>query len=88
MFAMHPRVELVGCTTMVGNLTLDQATDNTLRVLHASGKSEVEVDPGLARRFAPDPYPSAPNPTEGMFHQDTLSVGRAGLTPHSWRDME
>lgn len=88
MAAMHPDVELVGCTTVVGNLTLDQATDNTLRVLHAIGKSEVEVHAGLARRFAPSPYPSAPNPAEGMFHQDTLPVGVAGLTPHSWRGVE
>ncbi len=88
MAALHPDIELVGCTTVVGNLTLDQATDNTLRVLHAIGKSEVEVHAGLARRFAPSPYPSAPNPAEGMFHQDTLPVGVAGLTPHSWRGVE
>lgn len=88
MAALHPDIELVGCTTVVGNLTLNQATDNTLRVLHAIGKSEVEVHAGLARRFAPSPYPSAPNPAEGMFHQDTLPVGVAGLTPYSWRGVE
>lgn len=88
MAAMHPDIELLGCTTVVGNLTLEQTTDNTLRVLHAIGRSEIEVHAGLARRFAPSPYPPAANPTEGMFHQDALPVGVAGLMPRSWRGVE
>lgn len=47
--ALHPEVELVGVTTVNGNVPLANTTDNTLlRVLDWIGH-EVPMHPGLAR---------------------------------------
>lgn len=86
--AMHPRIDLLGCTTVAGNLTLAQTTENTLRVLDAIGRSDVPVHAGLARAFAPRPYPLDPDTTAGLFHQGTLPIGSAGLRPSGTRAVE
>ena len=88
MAALHPDIELLGCTTVAGNLTLEQTTDNTLRVLDAIGRSEVEVHAGLSRPFAPRPYPMEPGFSVSTFHQEALPVGSAGLRPRSGRAVE
>ena len=81
MAAAHPGLELLGCTTVAGNLTLEETTDNTLRILQAIGREDVPVHTGLARPFAPRPYPFEPGRSAGLFHQSALPVGEAGLSP-------
>jgi purine nucleosidase len=57
--AASPEVELVGATCVMGNVTLEQATLNTLAVLELAGLQGVEVAPGAARPLVRDhqPYP-------------------------------
>src|SRR5215211_2198264 len=43
-----PEVELIGATTVMGNVTVEQATWNTLAVLEAAGLPRVEVAAGAA----------------------------------------
>jgi purine nucleosidase len=54
-----PEVELVGATTVMGNVTVEQATWNTLAVLQAAGREDVEVAAGadapLGREHVPFP---------------------------------
>jgi len=88
MAALHPDIELLGCMTVAGNLTVEQTTENTLRVLDAIGRSEVAVHAGLARPFAPRPYPPTLGFTVEVFHQATLPFGAAGLRPSSGRAVE
>ncbi|WP_228714334.1 nucleoside hydrolase [Prauserella endophytica] len=88
MAATHPAIELLGCTTVAGNLSLEETTDNTLRVLNAIDRSDIEVHAGLSRPFAPRPYASSASEVEGVFHQSTLPVGTSGLQPRSWHGVE
>jgi purine nucleosidase len=44
-----PEVELIGATCVMGNITVEQATTNTLAVLEAAGRGDVEVARGAAR---------------------------------------
>lgn len=55
--ALHPELELVGVTTVNGNVPLDNTTDNTLRVLDWIGHSAVPVYPGLARPLVRADFP-------------------------------
>lgn len=86
--ALHPDIELLGCMTVGGNLTLEQTTDNTLRVLDAIGRSDVAVHAGLSRPFAPCPYPPEVGFTVEAFHQDALAFGSAGLRPRGEHAVE
>jgi purine nucleosidase len=52
-----PEVELIGATSVMGNITVEQATRNTLAVLEAAGKPEVEVAQGAARPLAREHVP-------------------------------
>ncbi|MEV4314125.1 nucleoside hydrolase [Actinocrispum sp. NPDC049592] len=54
--ALHPSVELIGVTTVNGNVPLANTTDNTLRVLDHIGSS-VPVYPGLAHPIARRGFP-------------------------------
>jgi inosine-uridine nucleoside N-ribohydrolase len=49
--ALHPELELVGATTVTGNVLIDQTTENTLRVFDHIGR-EVPVHRGLAQPIA------------------------------------
>ena len=44
-----PEVELIGATTLMGNISVEQSTKNTLAVLEAAGRPDVEVAKGAAR---------------------------------------
>ena len=57
--AASPEVELVAATSVMGNVTLDDATTNTLAVLELAGLGEVEVARGAARPLVRDhePFP-------------------------------
>lgn len=47
--ALHPALELVGVTTVNGNVPVEAATDNTLRVLDLLGRGDIPVHEGLRR---------------------------------------
>lgn len=57
--ALHPDLELLGVTTVNGNVPLAATTDNTLRVLDWIGCSGIPVHPGLARPIVRTDFPSA-----------------------------
>jgi purine nucleosidase len=52
-----PEVELIGATSVMGNISVEQATENTLAVLEAAGRGDVEVAQGAARPLARAPHP-------------------------------
>jgi inosine-uridine nucleoside N-ribohydrolase len=57
--ALHPELELIGCTTVNGNVEIEYTTDNTLRTLDYIGRSDIPVFRGahepLAHRDMPTP---------------------------------
>jgi purine nucleosidase len=52
-----PEVDLIGATCVMGNISVEQATENTLAVLEAAGRGDVEVVQGAARPLARDHVP-------------------------------
>jgi purine nucleosidase len=57
--ALHPELDLMGVTTVNGNVPLANTTDNTLRVLDWIGHTETPVFAGLARPIARTGFPSS-----------------------------
>lgn len=55
--ALHPGLDLLGVTTVFGNLPVANTTDNTLRVLEYVGRGDVGVYSGAAGPVAPRPVP-------------------------------
>lgn len=55
--ALHPNLELVGVTTVNGNVPVPNTTDNTLRVLDHIGRSDVPVYQGLSRPLVRHDFP-------------------------------
>jgi purine nucleosidase len=57
--AASPEVELIAATSVMGNVTVDHATENTLAVLELVGLRDVEVARGAARPIVRDhePFP-------------------------------
>jgi inosine-uridine nucleoside N-ribohydrolase len=49
--ALHPDLDLIGVTTVAGNLPVANTTDNTLRVLDWIGKPAIPVHRGLSRQL-------------------------------------
>jgi purine nucleosidase len=74
--AASPEVELVAATSVMGNVTVDDATRNTLAVLELVGLGAVEVARGAARPLTRDhePFP--------VVHGER-GLGRADLPPPS-----
>lgn len=64
--ALHPDLELLGVTTVFGNLPVENTTDNTLRVLEYVGRGDVGVYAGAAGPVAPRPV--APDDREMPPH--------------------
>jgi purine nucleosidase len=52
-----PEVDLIAATSVMGNVSVEQSTENTLAVLEAAGRPEVEVAQGAARPLARDHVP-------------------------------
>jgi len=71
-----PEVDLLGATCVMGNISVEQATENTLAVLEAAGRSDVEVARGAARPLVRDhvPFP--------VVHGER-GLGRAAPPPSS-----
>ena len=55
--ALHPDLELVACTTVNGNQSIEHTTDNTLRTLDHIGRGEIPVHAGLSRPIARADFP-------------------------------
>jgi inosine-uridine nucleoside N-ribohydrolase len=74
--ALHPELELVGCTTVNGNVEVEHCTDNTLRVLDHIGRSDVPVYEGLSRPIVREdfPTPRKKHDLAGKIHGKTLPV--------------
>jgi purine nucleosidase len=71
-----PEIELIGATCVMGNISVEQATENTLAVLEAAGRPDVEVARGAARPLVRDhvPFP--------VVHGER-GLGRAAPPPAS-----
>ncbi len=52
-----PEADLIAATCVMGNVSVEQATENTLAVLEAAGRPDVEVARGAARPLARDHVP-------------------------------
>jgi inosine-uridine nucleoside N-ribohydrolase len=74
--AMHPALDLLGCTTVNGNIPVQFCTDNTLRVLDHIGRSGIPVYEGLARPIArlDFPVPRRERDLAGKYHPGVLPV--------------
>lgn len=74
--ALHPDLELLGCTTVNGNIPVRFCTENTLRVLDHIGRSEIPVFEGLARPIVRTdfPIPRRQRDHAGRYHPDLLPV--------------
>lgn len=56
--ALHPELQLIGVTTVNGNVPVQNTTDNSLRVLDHIGRSDVPVHPGLSRPVVRHDFPT------------------------------
>jgi inosine-uridine nucleoside N-ribohydrolase len=74
--ALHPEIELIGVTTVNGNVEVKFCTDNTLRVLDHIGRSDIPVYEGSNRPLVRDNFPVARGVTDqaSQFHVETLPV--------------
>src|SRR5687768_6185961 len=52
-----PEVDLIGATCVMGNISVEQATENTLAVLEVAGRGDVEVAQGAARPLVREHVP-------------------------------
>ena len=56
LMALHsPELELIGLTTTSGNVALDPATENALKVLELAGRPDIPVYMGAAKPLAGEP---------------------------------
>jgi inosine-uridine nucleoside N-ribohydrolase len=74
--ALHPGLELLGCTTVNGNVPVQFCTDNTLRVLDHIGRGGIPVYEGVTRPLArlEFPVPRRERDLTSAYHPDTLPV--------------
>jgi len=74
--ALHPDLELIGCTTVNGNVAVNYCTANTLAVLDFIGRPDIPVYEGLARPIVrlDFPRPRAEDDLAGRIHGTTLPV--------------
>jgi len=55
--ALHPALDLIGVTTVNGNVVVEHCTDNSLRVLEFIGRGDIGVYEGLSRPIARSDFP-------------------------------
>ncbi|EAR51924.1 inosine-uridine preferring nucleoside hydrolase [Oceanicola granulosus HTCC2516] len=55
--ALHPELELVGVTTVNGNVPVEHCTDNSLRTLDHIGRGDIPVYEGLQRPIVRRDFP-------------------------------
>jgi inosine-uridine nucleoside N-ribohydrolase len=82
--ARHPDLDLVGISTVSGNVPIANTTENTLRVLDHIGRADVPVFVGAAAPLArPDfPIPRAAR-GQGHIHDDYLDLPPATSSPQA-----
>jgi len=76
--AASPEVELIGATTVMGNVTVEVATTNTLAVLELLGLGDLEVARGASRPLVRDhePFPVV-HGERGLGHAELPVPSRA-----------
>ncbi len=77
--ALHPDVELVGVTTVNGNVEVQYCTDNTLRALDHIGRSDISVYQGADRPLVRTGHPIVKRYEDGgeKYHAETLPIPAA-----------
>ncbi len=78
--ALHPDLDLIGVTTVNGNVPVENTTDNTLRVLDLIDRSDIPVFPGLAHPIARRGFPGQRHferGTQGDMHGISLPLPEA-----------
>jgi inosine-uridine nucleoside N-ribohydrolase len=82
--ALHPELELVGVTTVCGNVPLANTTENTLRVLDHIGRGDIPVYRGAAEPLA---RTGPPVPRElkdvSAFHDEYLDLPPSTSKPQA-----
>ncbi|MFI9010258.1 nucleoside hydrolase [Actinosynnema sp. NPDC053489] len=77
--AASPEVELIGVTTVFGNVSLENTTRNALRLLALLGRDDVPVGVGASRPLVhPQPHLSSAHGSDGLS-------GYAGTLPEPTR---
>src|ERR1700733_3856726 len=76
--ALHSELELLGVTTVNGNVEVARCTDNSLRTLDWIGRGEIPVHEGLSRPIVRSdfPVPRAVNRNPGV-HMESLPLPEA-----------
>lgn len=74
--ALHPELELLGVTTVNGNVAVEHCTDNSLRVLDHIGRSDISVYQGANRPLVRATQPPTRRYQEGgeKYHAETLPI--------------
>jgi purine nucleosidase/ribosylpyrimidine nucleosidase len=89
--ALHPDLDLVGVTTVNGNVPVEHTTDNTLRVLDLVGRGDIPVFPGLAHPIARRGFPGQRHfaqGTKGDMHGIALPLPEARTAARSTSAVE
>ncbi|MCU1416141.1 MAG: nucleoside hydrolase [Schumannella sp.] len=73
MAALSPEIELIGCSTVAGNLSVDRTADNTLRVLDWIGRTDVPVHKGLGKPLTTNPF-GIQEKKASSVHQEELDL--------------
>lgn len=82
--ALHPGLELIGVTTVSGNVPLANTTENTLRVLDHIGRSDIPVYRGAAQPLArTEPPLSREIKDVSDIHDDYLDLPPSRSTAQS-----
>jgi purine nucleosidase len=81
--AASPEVELVGATTVMGNVTVGVATENTLAVLELLGLGGVEVARGASRPMVRDHEPFPVVHGDRGLGKAALPAPAAAISPRS-----
>ena len=74
--ALNPDVELLGVTTVWGNVDLATAAVNSCRIIHAAGRTDVEVTIG-----AESPWGPAPSLVKADFVHGADGIANLGWPP-------
>lgn len=56
--ALHPDLDVLGITTVNGNVEVSKCTDNTLRILECIGREDISVYEGLAHPIVRSDFPT------------------------------
>ncbi|MCX5516661.1 nucleoside hydrolase [Kaistia algarum] len=80
--ALHPEIELIGVTTVNGNVAVQYCTDNSLRVLDHIGRSDIPVYQGADRPLVRTGHPVINRYDEGgeKYHPEELPIAPARST--------